>query len=36
MGERRGKKSFADTAKQGVVPEILPVTSRMIKEQLQQ
>ena len=30
------KKSFADAAKQGVVPGILPVTSRMIKEQIQQ
>ena len=30
------KKSFADAAKQGVVPDILPVTSRMIKEQIQQ
>ena len=30
------KKSFADAAKQGVVPGILPVTSMMIKEQIQQ
>ena len=30
------KKSFADAAKQGVVLGILPVTSRMIKEQIQQ
>ena len=30
------KKSFADAAKQGVVPGIIPVTSRMIKEQIQQ
>ena len=28
------KKSFADSAKQGVVPGIRPVTSRMIKEQI--
>ena len=30
------KKSFPDAAKQCVVPGILPVTSRMIKEQIQQ
>ena len=30
------KKSFADASKQGVVSGILPVTSRMIKEQIQQ
>ena len=30
------RKSFADAAKQGVVPAILPVTFRMIKEQIQQ
>ena len=29
-------KSFADAARQGVVPGILPVTSRIIKEQIQQ
>ena len=30
------EKSFADAPRQGVVPCILPVTSRMIKEQIQQ
>ena len=34
MGERRGEESFAESAKQGVVPGTLPVTSRMIKEQI--
>ena len=30
------KKSFADADRQGVVPGIIPVTSRMIKEQIHQ
>ena len=34
--KEEANKSFADTARQGVVPDILPVTSRMIKEQIQQ
>ena len=36
MSDRRCEESFADAAKQGVVPGILPVTSRMITEQIQQ